>query len=213
MLNASYFTKTELEMFKSQSPIFNDVQMKFINRKTPYSEIEQKTDKSGFKHKSVKSGYVKALVTLVTGGNYSFEIKEQVFLSSAKEIRTTAKLTIYTALGSFTREQNGKAECNIPEANAYKASASDAFKKCASEFGFCWDIYNQENAEPKKEEEPELDHAEKKKLERLEHFLSEATSPEQIQHNYNTHLKTSKETEQSKALLKKHMERLGFTEA
>ena len=94
-----------------------------------------------------------------------------------------------------------------------KAAASDAFKKCASEMGFCWDIYGQEHASQKKEEQPEPNHEEKKKLKRLEYFLNESDSIEQIQHNYNTYLKTTKETPASESILKNHMERLGYLEA
>lgn len=213
MRKGTYFTKKELEMFNSQTPIFSGQQMKIINRKTPESEVEIKADKNGFKYKSVKAAYMKALLMLVTGGNFSFEIKEQIFLSSAKEIKVTGTLTIFSNGKAFIREQNGKAESNIPEANAFKAATSDCEKKCMSEFGFCWDIYGQEHAEKKKEEQPEPDHKEKKKLEKLEHFLNEAVSIEEITHNYNIHLKSSPESEHSKAILKKHMERLGFTEA
>ena len=227
MRKASYFTPSELELYNQFSPLFNDAQMKVINRKTPEAEVETKTDKNGFKYKSVKAAYVKALVTLVTGGNYDFEIMKEEFILSTREVKVTARMTIRSNGQTSFRDQIGQHHLNhiaaqenqttiskpIDFGNGYKAAASDAFKKCASEFGFCWDIYGQEHSEKKKEEQPEPDHAEKKKLERLEHFLNESDSPEAIQHNYNIHLKTSPETEASKAILKKHMNRLGFTEA
>lgn len=204
MAKNNYFTKAELEIFSAQDPIFNEAQFKIINRKTPKSEIEENTDSSGNAYKSVTSAYVKALVTLVTGGNYNFEIKDQAFLSASKEIKTTARLTIVSNGKTFIREQNGKSECNIPTANAYKSSASDAFKKCASEFGFCWDIYSQESTD-NKTGDPELDHAELKKLERLEHFLKGCKDGDEVEGTYETYLATAKETEASKALLEKYM--------
>lgn len=227
MRKANYFTKSELEMFDSQDPIFNGKQMKIINRKTPASEVETKQDKSGFTYKSVKVAYVKALVSLVSGGNFSFEIKSREFIPSTREVLVEGRLTMRVNGKTIVREQFGQHHLNVKTevngnttktfasdiGNGYKAACSDSFKKCSSELGFCWDIYNQERAEDKKEEQPELDHAEKKKLERLEHFLNESDTVESITHNYNIHLKTSPESEASKAILKKHMERLGFTEA
>lgn len=228
MQKATLFTKTELKHFIHQIPIFNGDQMKIINRKTPASEVEIKTDKSGFTYKSVKASYVKALVMLVSGGNYSFEVRSREFVSITREVIVEGRLTIHLSNGrSVVREQFGQHYLNIkietqdntttsyPSeiGNGYKAAASDAFKKCASEIGFCWDIYGQEHASQKKEEQPEVSHDEKKKLERLEHFLNESTNLEQIQHNYNQHLKTAKETPASEEILKKHMKRLGFSEA
>jgi len=201
-----YFTKEEISFFSDQNPIFNERQMSFINKKTPKSEIEEKTDKAGNKYKAVKSGYIKALVMLVTGGNFSFEIKEQTFFSSAKEIRTTGKLTIFANGQQFTREQNGKAECNIPDANSFKSSASDCFKKCAAEFGFCWDIYNQEIE--KAPQIQEIPYSEKSKIERLKHFLKQCKTPEQIEDVYSKFIETSEETSQLKELVTDHFNRV-----
>lgn len=219
MRNKTYFTEAELKMFLTNKPLFNERQMKFINRKTPESEIEIKTDKGGFKYKSVKAAYVKALVTMVTGGNYDFEIISEEFIPSTKETKVKARLTIRSNGQTSFREQIGQHYCNSKTdveknktttytsdiGNGYKAAASDAFKKCASEFGFCWDIYGQEHAEKKKTEQPELNHAEKTKLKRLEHFLKEAKTIKSIEHTYNEYLKTAEETEASKDLLKLYL--------
>lgn len=211
MSKQKYFSESELKLFSQHNPIFNESQMKIINRKTPKSQIEEKTE-NGITYKSVKASYVKALVNLVTGGNYSFIIKEQSFLSSSKEIRTTASLTIYSNNKAFTREQNGKSECTAMNANSFKASASDAFKKCASEFGFCWDIYSNDITEPEKESSPELTHKEKTILDRVDTFLSECKSLEDLEFEYNKAYPEGKETIHSKLLLEKHLNRLGYNE-
>lgn len=222
MRKGNYFTKKELELFESQRPIFNEIQMKIINRKTPESEIEIKTDKSGFKYKSVKAGYMKALVSMVTGGNFKFEIISREFIPSSKEVIIEGRLVIYANNKEIIREQfgqhylNSKVETKGSKTvsyisdigNGYKAAASDAFKKCASEFGFCWDIYGQEHAEQKKEEQPEPEHAEKKKLERLSHFLEQCKTANEIESVYNKYLETAQETEFSKEALKEHMNRV-----
>jgi hypothetical protein len=222
MRNNTYFTKAELAMFGRQKPLFNDAQFKFINRKTPESEIEIKTDKSEFKYKSVKAAYVKALVTMVTGGNYDFEILSEEFIVSTKETKVKARLTIRSNGQTSFREQIGQHYLNSRTetsgshttsyasdiGNGYKAAASDAFKKCASEFGFFWDIYGQEHAENKKKEQPELDHAETKKIERLKFFLVTCTIPEEVENVYNKFLETADESEASKKLLKDQMNRV-----
>lgn len=219
MRNNTYFTEAEMKMFLTNKPLFNERQMKFINRKTPEAETEIKTDKSGFKYKSVKAAYLKALVTMVTGANYDFEIISEEFILSTKETKVKARLTIRSNGQTAFREQIGQHYLNSRTdvkgntsttyssdiGNGYKAAASDAFKKCASEFGFCWDVYGQEHADQKKTEQPELDHAEKKKLERLDHFLKEAKTINAIENVYNKYLETAEETEASKNLLKKYL--------
>lgn len=101
MKTYNLFKKSELQTFLNQNPIFNDSQMNIINRKTPKEAIETKTDNAGNTFQSVKSGFAKSILMLVTGGNFNFEIKDQVFLSTAKEIKTTARLTIFVGDKSF----------------------------------------------------------------------------------------------------------------
>lgn len=225
MKKSNHFTKAELNMFKSQNPIFNEAQMKIINRKTPASEVEIKEDKSGHKYKSIKASYVKAVLMIVTGGNYDFEIKSREFIASTKEVLVEARLTIFTEGNSVARDQFGQHHLNVKSTtneagnktyysasdigNGYKAAASDAFKKCLSEFGFFRDIYGQEHAEKKKEEQaPTLKHGDNKKLERLSHFLKECKDVQQVEYVYEKWLYTAKETEDSKNLLQEHMNRV-----
>ena len=223
MRTQTLFTPSELDLYSHRKPLFDKEQIKLIGKKTPKNEIEVKTE-GGFTHKSVKVGYVKAFVNLVTGGNYSFEIKSRDFIQASNEVIVEGRLTIWnkdkTVVSS--REQFGQHYLRMKAAteghstksypadigNGYKAAASDAFKKCASEFGFCWDIYGQETADKKKAAIPEASHADNKKLERLEHFLSNSTSIAEAEGCYNTYLDTAEETEASKALFKKYTESL-----
>jgi len=223
-MKKNYFTPNELKLFNSQDPIFNEIQMKIVNRRTPESEVEVKTDKSGFEYKTVKAAYIKALVALVSGGNYSFQIKSREFISSTREVLVEGRLTLFVNGKQIIREQFGQHYLNFKTetvegsaktytkasdiGNGYKAAASDAFKKCASEFGFCWDIYGQEHAEKKKEEIVVPQHGDVKKMERLNFFLKQCTSTEAIEHVYDNWLYNSKETEDSKNLLKEHMTRV-----
>ena len=229
MKKENHFTKNELLMFNSQDPIFSKAQMKIINRKTPEAQIEIKQDKSGHSYKSVKASYIKSLVMLVTGGNFDFEIKSSEFIPSTRETVCRGRLTIHSTEKSFFRSRkissfreqfgqhylNAKTDINgnttttyaADIGNGYKAACSDLFKKLASEFGFCWDIYGQEHAEKKKEEQPEPNHSEKKKLERLVHFLKECKNANEVENVYNKYLESSEETEAAKTILTQHMKR------
>jgi hypothetical protein len=217
MRKASLYTNKELVIFEEQNPIFSKNQMKIINGKTPSSEIEIKKDINGNSYKSVKVGYVKALVMQVTGGNFNFQILSKEFIPASNETVVHAKLII----NNFERDQFGQHYVHIKVSdkdktvkrfpadigNAYKAAASDAFKKCASEFGFCWDIYGQQS-EKKEENKEQIDHSEKSKLKRLEHFLKECLKPEQIEEAYQSFLETYEENKHSKEMLKEHMTRV-----
>lgn len=214
------FTPSELKSM--QASVFTEEQIKLINAKTPKSEVEIKTDKNGFTYKSVKASYIKRRMNLIFGFNYSFEIKSHEFIQASKEVLVEGRLTIHTISRKVYREQFGQhylqtttepagsGSKSFPSdiGNGYKAAASDCFKKCASEFGICWDIYNQEHAEEKKEILPELSHAEKKILERLEHFLSGCQTAEDIETVYNNFTETTEPQIYHEELMKKHMNRV-----
>lgn len=178
MARNKYLNKQDLELFHSVGGIFNEEQMSIINQRTPPDEIEEKIE-NGVKYKTVKSDYVKKLVTIVTGGNYNFKIKDQVFLSGSKEVKTNARLTIFVGGKKYFRDQVGKSKCNIPNADSFKASASDAFKKCASEFGFCWDIYTSENQEVIIEEK-KLSYEDQKIVDKFKKAIERCETPDDI---------------------------------
>ena len=75
MSKTKYLSNSELEQYLQFECIFLESQLEIIRKKTPSSEIEEKTDEQGNKYKSVKAAYIKKLVQIVTGGSYNFEIK------------------------------------------------------------------------------------------------------------------------------------------
>lgn len=214
MKTSTLFTKSELGHFNNSNPIFTSKQISLINKKTPSSQIEiKKEEDTNHKYKSIKSDFAKMFVNMVTGGNYEFHIKNREYISSTKQTLVEARLTIYKEDGSSKyREQfgihhlNNKSSKVVDIANGYKSAASDAFKKCASEFGFFWDIYGQEKI--KQPLVPEIDQAEQKKLDRLSIFLSKAETAESIESTYEKFIESSEETESSKKLLEEHMTRV-----
>lgn len=194
-----------------------------IKKITPKSEIEVKTDKSGFMYKSVKAAYVKKRLSIIFGWNFDFEIKSREFLKATGEVLVEGRLTIRSGNNTIIREQFGQHYTSTQTdandgggttthpsdiGNAYKAAATDALKKCASEIGICWDVYGQEHSDKKKEEQPEPDHAEKKILERLEHFLAPCNTSAALDEVYGNFSDNHTETEATKKCLTKHIERV-----
>lgn len=208
------YTPQELKIYKNGNAIFNDEQMRLINKPTPEEYTEIKTDREGFTYKSVKVAYVKTLVNLVTGGNYSFIIKSKEFIANSHEVVVEARLQI----GDAIREQIGQNYLNIVTdvtegvkrsyaqniGNAYKAATSDAFKKCASEFGFCWDIYGEQEFTEEQKKNIEVNYQELKKYERLDNFLKQCTNIDQLENTYERYLLTAKETAESKEIYVKY---------
>jgi len=224
MKNA-YLNKEELALFNKMKPIFNQDQLNFINRRTPPSEIEEKVDDKGEKYRTVSAQYVKKVVTIVTGGNYNFEIKNQEYYHVQKEVVTVARLTIYCDGRVFFREQCGKHrlesmgnngrnghQSNAKDiANGFKASASDAFKKCASEFGFiCWDAYTREASEGKESDvKSEMTHSEKVEFDRFDSSWGKITVVKDLEDSFEYLESERKEVSTAlKELFDKHMNRI-----
>lgn len=184
---------TEEEFNDMSNPALTMEQLILLREPTPESEIEIKQDAEGNSYKSVKGSYMKKRMNLIFGFNYDFQIKSRDFFPSASEAIVEGRLTIRSGEFTIVKEQFGKhilttkgvsrgSQAPSGIGNAFKSAATDAFKKCASEIGLCWDIYTQEIQEPAEETvAPEEDHASKKITERLEHFLKMATTPEDLE--------------------------------
>ena len=209
----NYLSKAERGLLP-EKPIFTQHQIDLINAKTPKSEID-------FTYKSVKAAYVKKRLTLIFGWDFDFIIKSREFLQATKEVLVEGRLTIRTQNDPIIREQFGQHYTNTATdlndgsttthpsdiGNGYKAAATDALKKCASELGLFWDIYGQEHSDQKKAEQPEPDHAEKKILERLEHFLSECSTVNAVEKVYKQYSDNHEENQPALDLYRKHIAR------
>ena len=223
MQNKDYFF-TEEEFKDIQASAFTEEQLILLREPTPESEIEHKEDKStGFKYKTVKGSYMKKRMSLIFGFNYDFEIKSREYFQMSSEVLVEGRLTIRS--GSFTiiKEQFGKhiltsktttsgnktftAPSDI--GNAYKSAATDAFKKCASEIGLCWDIYTQETPETEGEiKATEEDYNDKKIFERLEHFFTSQTDIEGLENVFEVFKDNNNGTEEHTALFETYKKRL-----
>jgi hypothetical protein len=205
------FTNYQIEHMKTA---FNKEQIKLLSKPTPDKEIEIKIDEDGNKYKTVKGSYMKRQMNLIFGFNYDFQIVSREFISG--ETLVHGRLTVRSSKLTIIKEQFGKNNVSFTTktsgnrtvssaaniGNSYKAAATDAFKKCASELGLCWDIYSQEPEEPKKEvpEAKEATEQAQKITERFIHFLKISTSAQAVENVISNFYANSGETDIRKAL-------------
>lgn len=213
---------TDYQIEKMSGLAFTKDQIKLLSKPTPAKEIEIKTDENDVKYKSVKGSYMKRQMNLIFGFNYNFQIIDREFI--AGETLVQGRLTIHSNNHTIIREQFGK--CNVsfekrtngnrttssPSniGNAYKAAATDAFKKCASEIGLCWDIYSQETKEPEKEEPEAREDTEQaqKITERFEYFLKQAKGRTQVNDVIRNFYASSEETKIREGLRVEYLNKL-----
>lgn len=183
---------TDEEFANLENPYFSELQLMLINEPTPEEETEIKEDENGFKYKSVKGSYVKKRLNQIFSFNWDFKIIKTEYFKEANEVITEGELTVLAEKGDIVKQQYGSSLVATKNVNAagrnfskplnlghsYKASATDALKKCASEIGLFWDIYSQGFPEPEKFAEgvEELSYEEQKKLERFQHFLDKCAT-------------------------------------
>jgi hypothetical protein len=119
--------------------------------RTPASHVHERPGKGGQTWSYVTGNYVMKVLNYVFGWNWDFEIITQEVLE--KQVITTGKLTVRSPKGDvIVKTQVGRADIKYKQGtketldlgNDYKASATDALKKCASMLGVASDIYGKE---------------------------------------------------------------------
>lgn len=127
-------------------------------QKTPKEHVHKRPGKGGQEFDYVTGVYVKKVLNFTFGWNWDFFIIKQEIFGLAEgygQIVTTGRLVVKDDKGHMvTKEQNGSAEVKyikgsvdagkpkpVNLGNDFKASATDALKKCASEFGLASDVY------------------------------------------------------------------------
>lgn len=187
MNQENYITDDEFILIDS---VLTSDQLLSLRKPTPESEIIIKDN--GLK--SVTGSYMKKHLNVIFGFNYDFAIVSREYLAASKEVLVQGRLTIRTTKGTLIKEQFGthKVELQTSSAtgatvtapfnigNAYKAAATDAFKKCASEFGLCWDIYSQISPEEVPDNSYTPTHQELSVSKRIKTFLSQAKTIEEF---------------------------------
>ena len=146
----------QLTLTTGKENFFNFEQLKKIRHSTPASMVYKRPAKGGGTWKYVKAADVILALNTTFGGFWDFSIitDEATALEMAvktKSVVVRGRLTITNpSTGvSVTREQYGRKDVTFKKGtnepmdfgNDMKAAASDALKKCASQFGLFNDIY------------------------------------------------------------------------
>lgn len=128
-----------------------------ILQRTPAQHIKQRPGKGGGTWDYVTGTYVTKVLNYVFGWKWDFDIVSQEVVGLKEgygQVITLAKLTVYgTKEGQrLVKTQYGRADVKYKKTskepldlgNDYKASATDALKKCASMIGIASDVYGKE---------------------------------------------------------------------
>lgn len=161
---------SELSLVDNSS--LNEKQLAVLLRKTPPQFIKKRPAKGGGQWDYVTGGYMKKILNLAFGWDWSFEIIDEKILhgevvvkgkltcrSNGKEIikmqfgnkdiifltETRVDEKGNTILDNYGKPKKFKTENPLSIGNDLKAAATDCLKKCAAEIGFAADIYNKED--------------------------------------------------------------------
>lgn len=123
-------------------------QLKQLLKKTPPQYVHTRPAKGGGTWEYVTGGYVKKVLNLMFGWNWSFEIVDEQIMHGEAIVK--GKLTCTSNGVTIVKMQYGNKDVicrkgtDIPLSigNDLKSAATDALKKCAAEIGIAADIYN-----------------------------------------------------------------------
>ncbi len=140
---------TQNELSKVEDNALNTKQLGFLLSKTPKNHIYERPGKGGGKWKFVTGVYVKKVLNLMFGWDWSFEVVEHKIDLQLKQAYVLGKLTVNSNGRSIVKMQFGRVDIkfrksdNMPldVGNDLKAATTDALKKCAAELGIASDVY------------------------------------------------------------------------
>lgn len=146
---------SQKELSKVENNALNTSQLNFLLSKTPSNHIYERPGKGGGKWKFVTGVYVKKVLNLMFGWDWSFEVVEHKFDLTLKQAYVLGKLTVNSNGKTIVKMQFGRVDIKFkknadPETNVrmpldigndLKAATTDALKKCAAELGIASDVY------------------------------------------------------------------------
>jgi len=153
-------------------------QLNLVLKKTPKPYIYERPAKGGGTWKFVTGGYVKKVLNLMFGWDWSFEVVEHKFDLEIGQAYVLGKLTFPVGQNKVTKMQFGRVDIKFKRGtkfpldigNDLKAATTDALKKCAAELGIAADIYN---AREFREIEIKSEPTTKEKMQELKDYLVE----------------------------------------
>lgn len=136
------------ELSLVEESALNPSQLAWVLKRTPKQYIKSRPAKGGGQWNYVSGSYVRKVLNLMFGFDWSFEILEQQVMHGEAIVK--GKLTCHTNGKTIVKMQFGNKEImckkgtDIPLSigNDLKAAATDALKKCAAELGIAADVYN-----------------------------------------------------------------------
>ena len=143
--------KSELALVEDN--LLNEKQLQVLLKKTPQAYIKKRPAKGGGEWEYVTGGYVRKVLNLLFGWQWSFEIVDERIEIEAKEVIVKGRLTAEVNGRTIVKMQYGNkdimfrknSQVPLSIGNDLKAAATDALKKCAAEIGIAADIYNKED--------------------------------------------------------------------
>jgi recombination DNA repair RAD52 pathway protein len=151
MTDIKIYTAQELQ--RSQNPILSAEQMNFLLKPTPKAFRKMRPGKGGGQWEYVSGTYVKKVLNLMFGFDWSFEVKQFQINDTAKQCHVLGRLTCRGTNGrEIVKEQFGRVDIKYRQGgtqpldlgNDLKAATTDALKKCAAELGIAMDVYSGE---------------------------------------------------------------------
>ncbi len=143
----------ESDLSLVENNALNGSQLKQLLKKTPQQYVHTRPAKGGGTWEYVTGGYVRKVLNLMFGWDWSFEIIDEKIMSGEAIVK--GKLTCNSNGRSIVKMQFGNKDViyrkepdkdgnKIPLSigNDLKAAATDCLKKCAAELGIAADIYN-----------------------------------------------------------------------
>lgn len=143
------------ELAKVENNMLNTGQLQYLLQKTPKNHIYQRKAKGGGTWDYVTGTYIKKVLNLMFGWDWSFEVVEHKFDLEIKQAYVLGKLTVNSGGKKIVKMQFGRADIKFLKAldpdtkrrmpldigNDLKSATTDSLKKCASELGIASDVY------------------------------------------------------------------------
>lgn len=158
----------------------NKRQLQLLLKRTPDNYVRTRPAKGGGTWKYVTGGYVRKVLNLMFGFDWSFEVTEQNIMHGEAIVK--GRLTVKTAGKSIVKEDFGNKEiiCKkgsdqpLSIGNDLKAAATDCLKRCAAQIGIAADIYS---ADEFREVAVKMDEVTKEMVSELYEIKNDAIDP------------------------------------
>lgn len=144
----------DMQLCNQDNIVLNADQLNFIFKKTPKKHVYKRVAKGGGQWEYVTGVYVKKVLNLVFGFNWSFEVVEHKIDLDVAQAYVLGRLTVNSNGKQIVKMQFGRVDIKFRKqpnengirlpldvGNDLKAATTDALKKCAAELGIASDVY------------------------------------------------------------------------